>query len=231
MQAVDRRLQLALCTAGSAAHSLHMKPLWAWPYQRLIYRARQRSQLQASTRTFNTGFQTFRKALENLPIKECINDVVEKLQTHNSLVLQAPPGAGKTTAVPLKLLEARDPAYLPRSKRIVMLEPRRVAAKAAARRMAALLGEEVGETVGYRVKLESKVSPATRIEVVTDGILLQRLQFDPYLRGVGVVVFDEFHERNLNSDLCLTLCLDGQRTRRDDLRQLPTGFHPNAGFW
>ncbi|GBF89428.1 ATP-dependent helicase [Raphidocelis subcapitata] len=135
------------------------------------------------------------------------------------MVLQAPPGAGKTTAVPLALL-ARAPRYLEGGRRVLVLEPRRVAAKAAARRMAAILGEPVGRTVGYRVRLETRVGPSTRVEVVTEGILLQRLQRDPELAGVGAIILDEFHERGLDADLALALTLDTQRWARPDLRVL-----------
>src|SRR5262249_58483826 len=113
-------------------------------------------------------------------------------------VLVAPPGAGKTTRVPLALLDA---PWLGDHKKIVMQEPRRLAARAAARRMAATLGEQIGETVGYRVRLDTKVGPKTRIEVVTDGLFLRRLQDDPSLDGVGCVIFDELHERGLETDL------------------------------
>lgn len=118
--------------------------------------------------------------------------------------------------MPLALLD--DP-WLP-GKKILMLEPRRLAARAAAARMAALLGEAVGETVGYRVRFEHKVSARTRIEVVTEGILTRRLQSDPELSGVGLVIFDEFHERHLHSDLSLALCLDAGEALRDDLSLL-----------
>jgi ATP-dependent helicase HrpB len=119
-------------------------------------------------------------------------------------VLVAEPGAGKTTRVPLLL---RDEPWLGGQK-IVMLEPRRLATRAAARRMAETLGEDVGGTVGYTVRLERKVSDRTRIEVVTEGILTRRLQTDPELKGVGLVIFDEFHERSLDGDLGLALTLD-----------------------
>ena len=121
-------------------------------------------------------------------------------------VLQAPPGAGKTTIVPLRLL---DEPWLA-GRRIVMLEPRRLATRAAARRMASLLGEEVGGTVGYRTRDERRVGRDTRIEVVTEGILTRRLQHDPSLPGVGLVIFDEIHERNLQADLALALTLDAR---------------------
>jgi ATP-dependent helicase HrpB len=131
-------------------------------------------------------------------------------------VLQAPPGAGKTTLVPLALLN--EPWLA--GQRIVMLEPRRLAARAAARRMAELLGERVGETVGYRVRLDSRVGARTRIEVVTEGILTRRLRDDPGLEGVGLVIFDEFHERSLQADLGLALTLETRAVLREDLRLL-----------
>eukprot|EP00879_Flechtneria_rotunda_P014220 GHRR01014857.1.p1 GENE.GHRR01014857.1~~GHRR01014857.1.p1 ORF type:complete len:278 (+),score=99.70 GHRR01014857.1:687-1520(+) len=153
----------------------------------------------------------------NLPIREVIHQITQALNKHNCLVLQAPPGAGKTSTVPLALL-LHQPKYLQKHKTIIVLEPRRVAAKAAARRMATLLGEPVGRTVGYRVKLESKVSSCTRIEVVTEGILLRRLQQDPELQGVGAILLDEFHERSLDADTSLALTLDCQTWARPHLR-------------
>ncbi|GAX73820.1 hypothetical protein CEUSTIGMA_g1271.t1 [Chlamydomonas eustigma] len=155
----------------------------------------------------------------DLPIRQCIGDVLHGLDSSSCLVLQAPPGAGKTTVVPLAM-HLHNPGYLAPGMKIMVLEPRRVAAKAAARRMAAMLGEEVGQTVGYRVRLESRVGPRTKIEVVTDGILIRMLQQDPGLSAVGAVLFDEFHERNIDSDLALTLCLDSQQLARPDLRLL-----------
>ncbi|MBX7214093.1 MAG: ATP-dependent helicase HrpB [Thermoflexales bacterium] len=131
-------------------------------------------------------------------------------------VLQAPPGAGKSTALPLALL---DEPWL-RGQRIVLLEPRRLAARSVAGRMAQVLQENVGETVGYRVRFEQRVSARTRIEAVTEGVLTRRLQDDPGLHGVGLVVFDEFHERGLEADLALTLCREVQRHLRADLRLL-----------
>lgn len=131
-------------------------------------------------------------------------------------MLQAPPGAGKTTRLPLALLDA--PWLAGRS--MIILEPRRLAAANAARYLAKQLGEEVGERVGYTIRFERKVSAATRIEVVTEGILTRRLQNDPELSGVGLVIFDEIHERNLNSDLALALCRDAQLGLRPDLRIL-----------
>ncbi len=151
-----------------------------------------------------------------LPINAVLPDLRAALDQGPNAVLLAPPGAGKTTRVPLALLDAPWLA----GRRILMLEPRRMAARAAARFMAASLGEAVGETVGYRVRLDSAVGPRTRVEVVTEGILTRRLQDDPALEGVGAVLLDEFHERSLQGDLGLALCLDSQGALRDDLRLL-----------
>ncbi len=149
-----------------------------------------------------------------LPIDEALPALRAALAAHTRAVLQAPPGAGKTTRVPLALLD--EPWMAGRT--ILMLEPRRLAARAAARRMAATLGEPVGETVGYRVRLDSRVGPRTRIEVVTEGVLPRLLHDDPALERVGAVLFDEFHERSLQADLGLALTLDAQAVLRDDLR-------------
>lgn len=151
-----------------------------------------------------------------LPISAVLPEIRTALQAAPGLVLQAPPGAGKTTGVPLALLDAPWLA----GQRMIMLEPRRLAARAAAARMAETLGEAVGQTVGYRIRFESKVSAATRIEVVTEGILTRMLQDDPSLPGIGLVIFDEFHERSLNADLGLALCLESQGALRDDLKIL-----------
>jgi ATP-dependent helicase HrpB len=151
-----------------------------------------------------------------LPIEPVLPAIRAALRESTALVLQAPPGAGKTTRVPLALLD--EPWLAGRS--ILLLEPRRLATRAAAARMANSLGEPVGQTVGYRIRFESQVSPQTRIEVLTEGILTRRLQRDPALDGVGLVIFDEFHERGLHADLALALCLDSQRGLRQDLRLL-----------
>ena len=150
--------------------------------------------------------------MNDLPVSQILPELQQTLSAHHSVVLQAPPGAGKTTLVPLALLRCDWLA----GQKIIMLEPRRLAARAAAERLAELLGEPVGQTVGYRIRLESKVSAATRIEVVTEGILQRLLQDDPELPGVGVVIFDEFHERSLDADLGLALCVQTQQYLRDD---------------
>lgn len=155
-------------------------------------------------------------AMLKTPIEEILPELLAVLEHGNVAVLQAPPGAGKTTRVPLALLNA---PFLKAGK-IIMLEPRRLAAVNAARYMASCLGEEVGRRVGYSIRFERKVSQATRIEVVTEGILARRLQNDPLLEGVAAVIFDEFHERSLTCDLSLALCRDVQQGLREDLRIL-----------
>jgi ATP-dependent helicase HrpB len=151
-----------------------------------------------------------------LPVSDVLTALLQAIARDKRAVLQAPPGAGKTTLVPLAMLDAD---WLG-ANRIVMLEPRRVAARAAAHRMAELRGEAVGGTVGFRTRTESRVSRETRIEVVTEGILTRRLQRDPTLEGVGLVIFDEFHERSLIADLGLALTLHTRNLVRDDLRLL-----------
>lgn len=148
------------------------------------------------------------------PITPLLPDIVRILSDHPRLVLEAPPGAGKTTQVPLALL---DEPWL-QGRKIVMLEPRRVAARAAAGFMAKQRREAVGGTVGYRIRFENKVGPDTRIEVVTEGILTRMIQDDPMLESVGAILFDEFHERHLAGDLGLALALDVQAQLREDLR-------------
>ncbi len=151
-----------------------------------------------------------------LPIHDCLPALLGSMQAHPNTVLSAPPGAGKTTQVPLALLQV----IPPQAGRIIMLEPRRIAAASAARYMAECLGEAVGQTVGYSIRFERKVSKATRIEVVTEGILTRRLQEDPELKGVACVIFDEFHERSIHADLGLALCLESQAALRPDLKLL-----------
>jgi len=148
----------------------------------------------------------------DLPIEEILEDLKQQLTVQDLVVLQAPPGAGKTTIVPLALM---DQSWL-RHKKIVMLEPRRLATRSSAYRMASLLDETPGQTIGYRMRLESKVGRQTKIEVITEGILTRMLQQDPSLEDVGLVIFDEFHERNLDSDLALALCLKGRSMFRGD---------------
>ncbi len=154
-------------------------------------------------------------SLPSLPVVEALPRLRAAL-AHGCAVLSAPPGSGKTTLVPLALL---DEAWLA-GRRIVMLEPRRIAARAAAARMASLLGERVGDTVGYQIRFERRVSSRTRIEVVTEGLLARRLQADPELPGVGLVIFDEFHERSLDADLALALALDARAALVPELRLL-----------
>jgi ATP-dependent helicase HrpB len=151
-----------------------------------------------------------------LPIDAVLPELRAALAAHRSAVLQAPPGAGKSTRVPLALLE--EPWA--RGKRLIMLEPRRLAARAVAQRMAQTLGEEAGKTVGYRMRMDTRVSRATRIEVVTEGVLTRMLQSDPALEGVALVIFDEFHERSLQADLGLALVLDARENVAPELKLL-----------
>lgn len=151
-----------------------------------------------------------------LPIDAVLDDLSRTLEAHNAAVLVAPPGAGKTTRVPLALLDAP----WAKGKKIIVLEPRRIAARASADRMAKSLGERTGETVGYRVRFGSKISRATRIEVVTEGIFTRQILDDPELSGVAAILFDEFHERSLDADMGLALARDAQTGLREDLRIL-----------
>ena len=179
-----------------------------------------------------------------LPIDAALPALREALTAHRSAVLEAPPGAGKSTVVPLALLE--EPWA--QGRRLLMLEPRRLAARAIATRMARTLGEAPGATIGYRMRLETRVSRATRVEVVTEGVLTRLLQEDPGLEGVAAVIFDEFHERSLQADLGLALCLDARTALAPALRILvmsatldgaavarvlgdaPRGAHPRRTF-
>jgi len=151
-----------------------------------------------------------------LPVEEVLPSLLEALEAGTSAVLVAPPGAGKSTVAPLRLLAA---PWL-EGRRILLLEPRRLAARAVAARMASALGEPVGATVGFRVRMESRVSAATRLEVVTEGVFTRRILSDPGLEDVGLVIFDEFHERSLDADLGLALARDAQSVLRPDLRLL-----------
>jgi len=154
--------------------------------------------------------------ISGLPIDAALPALATALTRHHSAVLQAPPGAGKSTVVPLALLEES----WAHGKRLIVLEPRRLAARAIAARMAHTLGESVGDTVGYRMRLDTRVSRRTRIEVVTEGVLTRLLQDDPALEGVAAVIFDEFHERSLQADLGLALCVDARATLSGQLRIL-----------
>ena len=151
-----------------------------------------------------------------LPIDEALAPLAAALRSGKSAVVVAPPGAGKSTVVPLALLE--EPWV--RGKRIVMLEPRRLATRAVAERMAATLGERVGDTVGFRMRLETRVGKRTRIEVVTEGVFTRMLQSDPALDGIAAVLFDEYHERSLHADVGLAFALDAQRHLAPELRVL-----------
>ncbi len=162
--------------------------------------------------------------MQNLPIHHVIPQIIAALNSAERLVLQAPPGAGKTTAVPLALLDA---TWL-EEKQIIMLEPRRLAARNAAMRMAELLGEKVGDTVGYQIRADRCSSAKTRILVVTEGILTRMLQSDPALENTALLIFDEFHERNLHGDLALALSLQSQELLRDDLKLLVMSATLNA---
>ncbi|MBK8807880.1 MAG: ATP-dependent helicase HrpB [Bacteroidales bacterium] len=148
------------------------------------------------------------------PICEILSDITQELATKNTLIVHAPPGAGKSTLIPLALL---DSPWL-KNKKIVMLEPRRLAAKTIAERMAAILNEHVGQTVGYRIRFDNKTSAKTKIEVVTEGILTKMLQSNNEIPEIGVLLFDEFHERSIHADTALALCRETQNILRDDLR-------------
>ena len=154
--------------------------------------------------------------MKSLPIDAILDDLKTVLNSRPNAVVTAPPGSGKTTRIPLALLNED---WL-KGKRILMLEPRRLAARTASRYMAASLGQQVGETVGYRVRFDARVGPKTRIEVITEGILTRMLQTDPTLDGVALIIFDEFHERSLHADLGLMLALESQTAFREDLRLL-----------
>ena len=170
---------------------------------------------EAGTRVFSLSLWAMRK-LPELPVLEIADAVNRRLAEAACLVVTAPPGAGKSTVLPLTILDG----FVEKGSKILILEPRRLAARQIAERMAALLGEPVGRTVGYRIRFESRVSAATRIEVLTEGILTRMLVDDPGLGGVGVVIFDEFHERSLQSDVALALTRESQQVLRPDLRIL-----------
>src|SRR5674476_755265 len=157
-----------------------------------------------------------REFTEPLPIDDALPRLTAALRANNAAVLVAPPGAGKTTRVPLVLLDQPWAA----AKKILVLEPRRLAARAAASRMASTIGEQVGDSVGLRVRFGSKISKRTRIEVITEGVFTRLVLDDPSLDGVAAVLFDEFHERSLDADFGLALAKDVQQGLREDLKLL-----------
>jgi ATP-dependent helicase HrpB len=159
---------------------------------------------------------TWRAAIKHLPITQHLAPLCEGIASHTITLVEAPPGTGKTTVLPLALLD--EPALA--GKNILILQPRRIAAKSVATRMADLLGEPVGSTVGYSVRLESKRSKQTRIEVITEGLLTRRLISDPELSGVGAIIFDEFHERSIHADVGLALTLEAISVLRPDLKAI-----------
>ena len=189
---------------------LLLAPSWLRHYQVHRHVHRQRSR----------AIELHAAPTDGLPISPLLPEIVGALEKEDepNLVLQAPPGAGKTSSVPLSLLEA--PWREADGGTILVLEPRRVAARSAAQRMASLLGERVGERVGYSFRGERAVSRHTRVLCVTEGVLVRRLQNDPELRGVAAVCFDEFHERSVDGDLCLALCREIQVALRPSLRLL-----------
>ncbi|MGB3468563.1 MAG: ATP-dependent helicase HrpB [Cyclobacteriaceae bacterium] len=158
--------------------------------------------------------EPFDYSAQQLPVTEVIPEFLSKISQSNSLIVSAPPGAGKSTILPLTLLDA---AWLA-GKKIIMLEPRRLAAKSIATRMASLLGEKVGETVGYRIRFETRISENTQIEVVTEGILTRMLQTDNSLSEAGIILFDEFHERSIHADVALALAREAQQILRPELK-------------
>jgi ATP-dependent helicase HrpB len=166
----------------------------------------------------------FDTAQVNLPITAIIPDVKLQLLKQNTLLVQAPPGAGKSTILPLVLM---DEPYL-QGKKIIVLEPRRLATRSVAYRMAELLGEEIGERIGYQIRFENRVKPSNKIIVVTEGILTRMLQSDNALEDIGLVIFDEFHERSIHADLSLALCRESQQVLRPDLRILIMSATLNA---
>jgi len=152
----------------------------------------------------------------DLPVKDVIPEIQKGLAASSTLIVKAPPGAGKSTLVPLALLKDN---WL-KGQKIIMLEPRRLAAKTIANRMADLIGEKVGETVGYRIRFDNRVGPNTKLEVVTEGILTRMIHQDNALEGVGLVIFDEFHERSIHADVAMALCREAQNILRPYLRIL-----------
>lgn len=158
------------------------------------------------------------KHFSNLPAADIAGKVNQILGEHNRLVITAPPGAGKSTLLPLTILEKLSNKNLERNPKILILEPRRMAARQIAERMATILGEPIGQTIGYRIRFEKKVSAKTKIEVLTEGVLTRMLIQDATLSGIDAIIFDEFHERNINSDLALALARQTQQLIRPDLK-------------
>jgi len=169
----------------------------------------------------DNGVVTRATHLAHLPIDELLPEIVASLRQSPNLVIEAAPGAGKTTRVP--------PALLSLGGGVLVLEPRRIAARMAARRVASEMGEAVGETVGYQVRFEESAGPRTRLRFLTEGVLTRRLIADPELRGIGTVVLDEFHERHLETDLALALLRRLQKTKRPDLRLVVMSATLDAG--
>lgn len=167
-------------------------------------------------------------ALDRLPVRHAVPELLTALEERGTAVLYAPPGTGKTTLVPLALAGLIGDG---RRRRVLVAEPRRMAVRAAARRMAWLLGQEVGEAVGFSVRGERRAGPATRVEVVTTGVLLQRLQRDPELAGVDVVLLDECHERHLDADTALAFLVDVRATLRPELKLIAASATSDAEAW
>jgi ATP-dependent helicase HrpB len=163
---------------------------------------------------------SFNPYTTGLPVTEIIPQVKQHLAKQNTLIVNAPPGAGKSTLLPLVLI---DEPWL-EGKKILMLEPRRLAAKTIANRMSDLWGDKVGETIGYRIRFENRITETTRIEVVTEGILTRMIHSDNALEGIGLVIFDEFHERSIHADVAMALCREAQQVLRPDLTD-----HGNVG--
>ena len=164
------------------------------------------------------------------PVLDILSTLKTKLAETNVVILQAPPGAGKSTVLPLELMNE---PWL-EGKKILMLEPRRLAAKSVAQRMASILQEDIGERIGYRVRFESRVGKQTKVEVVTEGILTRMLQSDNSLEDAGLVIFDEFHERSLHADLALALCLQAQQLLDHQLKlpyTYPETQHVSRGLY
>jgi len=161
-------------------------------------------------------FENFDYNSFDLPVAEIIPQVQTHFSSHNSLIIQAPPGAGKSTLLPLTFL---DQPWM-NEKKIIMLEPRRLATKSIAQRMASMTNTQVGDLIGFRIRFESAISKNTRLEVITEGILTRMLHSDNALEDVGMVIFDEFHERNLHSEVALALCREVQQILRPDLKIL-----------